>query len=115
MTTSYQNQLHTIDAATLKQWVDQQQVILVDVREPSEFAEGCIPGAKLVPLSKFDPLQIPLADNCTLVLYCRAGGRSAAAAQRLFEAGFDSVTHLDKGIGAWLRAGYPLQTGQNRA
>ena len=107
------NQLHTMDAQTLKQGLDQQSVTLIDVREPGEFAGEHIPGATLVELSQFDPRKIPQTENTQLVLYCRSGNRSAIAAQKLFDAGFESVTHLSYGIGAWKEAGYPTVTNRD--
>ena len=107
------NQLHTMDAQTLKQGLDQQSVTLIDVREPGEFAGEHIPGATLVALSQFDPRKIPQTENTQLVLYCRSGNRSAIAAQKLFDAGFESVTHLSCGIGAWKEAGYPTVTNRD--
>jgi rhodanese-related sulfurtransferase len=107
------NQLHTVDAQTLKQGLDQQSVTLIDVREPGEFAGEHIPGATLVALSQFDPRKIPQTDDAQLVLYCRSGNRSAIAAQKLFDAGFESVTHLSCGIGAWKEAGYATVTNRN--
>lgn len=107
------NQLHTVDAQTLKQGLDQQSVTLIDVREPGEFAGEHIPGATLVALSQFDPRKIPQTEDTQLVLYCRSGNRSAIAAQKLFEAGFESVTHLSCGIGAWKEAGYPTVTNRD--
>jgi len=107
------NQLHTVDAQTLKQGLDQQSVTLIDVREPGEFAGEHIPGATLVALSQFDPRKIPQTEDTQLVLYCRSGNRSAIAAQKLFDAGFESVTHLSCGIGAWKEAGYPTVTNRD--
>ncbi|WP_017301590.1 rhodanese-like domain-containing protein [Nodosilinea nodulosa] len=107
------NQLHTVDAQTLKQGLDRQSVTLIDVREPGEFAGEHIPGATLVALSQFDPRKIPQTEDTQLVLYCRSGNRSAIAAQKLFDAGFESVTHLSCGIGAWKEAGYTTVTNRN--
>jgi rhodanese-related sulfurtransferase len=107
------NQLHTVDAQTLKQGLDQQSVTLIDVREPGEFAGEHIPGATLVALSQFDPRKIPQTEDTQLVLYCRSGNRSAIAAQKLFDAGFESIAHLSCGIGAWKEAGYPTVTNRD--
>lgn len=104
------NNLQIIDAPTLKQWLDQQTVVVVDVREPSEYTTGHIPGATLVPLSAFDPGKIPPSQMQKIVLYCRSGQRSTMAGQRLLHAGFSEVFHLGGGIGAWIKAGYPIQT-----
>lgn len=107
------NQLHTVDAQTLKQGLENRSITLIDVREPGEFAGEHIPGATLVPLSRFDLRKIPQTDEMQLVLYCRSGNRSAIVAQKLFDAGFESVSHLSCGIGAWKEAGYPTTTNRN--
>lgn len=103
--------LQTIDASTLKQWLDQQSAIVVDVRETDEYQAGHIPGATLLPLSSFDPAQLPQAESPAqkVVLYCRSGKRSTTAAQKLLAAGHSEVIHLGGGIGSWVAAGYPVQ------
>lgn len=105
------NALQTIDAHTLKQWLEQNSIVLVDVREPNEYATGYIPGATLVPLSQFDAQKIPQSPDQKIVLYCRSGQRSTMAAQRLLNAGYQEVAHLQNGISAWIRAGYAVQIG----
>jgi rhodanese-related sulfurtransferase len=101
--------LSEIDAPTLKTWMDQGNVVLVDVREPAEYAGEHIRDAKLVPLSRFDPLQVPQEGGKTIVLYCRTGNRSAQAAQRLITAGARAVKHLQGGLEAWQAAGYETE------
>jgi rhodanese-related sulfurtransferase len=113
MKTSHLNELKAINAQTLKQWIDQQAVTLIDVREPSEYAGENIPGAKLVALSTFNPKDIPQSDRHKVVLYCQGGNRSPKAAQKLFQAGFKEVTHLSGGISAWKQAGYATQVNRN--
>lgn len=112
MTTLRLNQVQTIDPATLKRQLEQQRVTLIDVREPVEFAGEFIPGAQLIPLSKFDPRAIPPLEETTLVLYCRSGSRSMQAAQKLLAAGFSQVTHLEGGIEAWKQSGYGTQVNR---
>ncbi len=108
-----QDRLKTIDPASLKMLLDRQAVTLVDVREPAEHAGEKIPGSILVPLSRFDLNRVPFNDNKITVLYCRTGNRSAQAAQKLFAAGMDEVTHLEGGLSAWVQAGYPTQVNKN--
>lgn len=112
-TKTLSDRLQTINAATLKQWMDQDRVTLVDVREPSEFAGEHIPGALLMPLSKFDPSLVKSEPGQTLVLHCQTGNRSAEAAQKLFLAGFEEVIHLGGGITEWKQAGYPTKVNKN--
>lgn len=106
--------LQTLDAATLKQQLDQGSITLVDVREPFEYHKEHIPGAILVPLSRFKAQQIPQTAE-KVVLYCRSGHRSSIAAQKLLKAGFSDVAHLEHGISAWRQSGYPLEVGKGAA
>lgn len=105
------NQLIEIDAQNLKAEMDMGRVLLVDVREPSEHAGERIPGASLLPLSKFDPSQLPETSGKKLILHCHSGNRSAQAGRKLLDAGWDTVCHLQGGIMAWREAGY--ETEQN--
>ena len=106
-------QLQEIDAQTLKQWLKKDSVTLVDVREATEYATERIPGAKLHPLSQFDPQQVRPAAGQKLVLYCQSGNRSTKAAKQCVEAGFNSVIHLRGGIPSWKSAGYAIEKNQN--
>ena len=65
---SIEDRLKLVDAPTLKDWIDRDTVLLVDVREPAEHAGEHIPGSILVSLSKFDPAQMPTDPDKTLVL-----------------------------------------------
>jgi len=107
------NKLQTVDAPTLKQLLEQQAITLIDVREAAEYAGEHIPGAKLVSLSQLNPRKLAHDEEKTLVLYCRSGNRSTMAAQKLFDAGFTEVTHLQGGMGAWKQAGYPTKVNKN--
>lgn len=113
MTTSQTGRLQSIDARTLKQLLDRQAATLIDVREPGEFAGEHIPGATLVSLSSFNSSNIPQDDSTQVVLYCRSGSRSTMAAQKLLDAGFPTVTHLESGLSAWKEAGYPTRINRN--
>ncbi|MEA5452804.1 rhodanese-like domain-containing protein [Leptolyngbya sp. CCNP1308] len=107
-----QNRLKILDPASLKTLIDQQAVALIDVREPAEHAGEKIPGSILVPLSSFDPTKVPTRSGQPTVLYCRTGNRSAQAAQKLFASGVSEVTHLEGGLSAWVKMGYPTQVNK---
>ena len=68
-----------ISPAALAAMVNAGEALVVDVREPHEFAAGHIPGALNLPLSTFAPSQPPDPAGRALVLNCAAGGRSARA------------------------------------
>ena len=86
----------------------QGQVELIDVRNPNEFANGHVPGAKLLPL---DQLRVSPATHLTrdhLLFVCAKGGRSQQAAAIAEQLGFTDVSSLDGGTEAWAAAALPL-------
>ncbi|MCA9255381.1 MAG: rhodanese-like domain-containing protein, partial [Phycisphaerales bacterium] len=90
--------LRDIEPAELKRWLDEGKVIVVDVREPDEFAAERIEGALSRPLSSLNPANVPDNRDKTVVLHCRSGKRSTEAAQRLLAAGREEVCHLKGGL-----------------
>lgn len=97
-----------INPADLHEALARGDVLLIDVREPNEFAAERIPGALLYPLSTFDPQAVPAVAGRKLVMQCAAGGRSMRAAQALVAAGHAEVHNLEGGINAWKAQGLPL-------
>lgn len=97
-----------VSPAELDALLRQQAAIIVDVREPDEFAAGHIPGASNLPLSRFDPAALPAAAGKTLILSCAGGKRSAMALDRCAVAEANVETHLAGGFGAWKAAGLPV-------
>ncbi|WP_116108766.1 rhodanese-like domain-containing protein [Lewinella sp. IMCC34191] len=83
--------------------MDDENVVLLDVRTPRETAEGVIDGA--VELDFRDPdFASKLAElykEPTYLVYCAAGGRSNQACEMMTEAGFERVYNLDGGYTAW--------------
>ena len=97
--------------------------VLIDVREPAEYASGHMPGAINLPRGVLEfQIHAHPAMGCTtsdalaasdrpLVLYCLSGGRAALAADSLQQLGFSQVSSLAGGITAWREAGLPVATG----
>jgi rhodanese-related sulfurtransferase len=83
------------------------RLILIDVREPEEFAAEHISGALLMPLSCFQPSELPTHSSRPIVLHCGSGKRSRLALQKCADAGIAVVAHMDGGIMAWKKAGLP--------
>ncbi len=84
------------------------EIVLIDVREPAEYASGRIHGALNFPLSTFDPRALPLPEaQKRIVLQCGSGKRSATAIERCQRAGLNVDSHLGGGIMAWRAAGLP--------
>ena len=85
--------------------------LLVDVREPNEVAVEAYPGAVVVPLSSFDPQDIPDPHGKQVVFACRSGKRSVTASLAAQASGLAYDKHLAGGMLAWKAAGLPTKTG----
>lgn len=86
--------------------LEEGRILLIDVREPDEYAMERIPGALLYPLSTFDAAHLPAEGPRGVVFHCAAGGRSLTAA-RLRKAGGQAAAHMAGGIRAWKALGLP--------
>ena len=84
--------------------------LLVDVREPNEVAVDAYPGAVVVPLSSFDPQDIPDPDGKQVVFACRSGKRSVTASLAAQAAGLAYDKHLAGGMLGWKAAGLPTNS-----
>jgi rhodanese-related sulfurtransferase len=85
-------------------------VELVDVREPAEYAQAHVPGARLVPLGTLHGALGELPRDRRLYLLCAVGARSAAATEFLVAQGFDAV-NVAGGTRAWVAAGKAYDQG----
>jgi hydroxyacylglutathione hydrolase len=78
---------------------------VLDVRNRSEWEEGHVPGARLVPLPELAARLGELRGSGPIAVHCQGGSRSAVAASVLRASGFTDVTNVDGGYAAWLSAG----------
>jgi len=87
-----------------------ETLLIVDVREESEFARDHIPGAIHLGkgiIERDIEVKIPQTDK-EIILYCGGGFRSALAAENLGRMGYTKVISMDGGIRTWKEKGYPL-------
>ena len=84
---------------------------LIDIRDPDEYAEVSIPGARLIPLSviRKHPLKDIDATDLPIVFTCRSGNRTAKAAPLLETIAGGEAYQLEGGISAWEKAGLPVE------
>lgn len=81
---------------------EDDDIVILDVRTPEEFAEGHIPGALLIPDYDIEKrAEAELTDkNQTVLVYCRSGNRSRGAAKKLISMGYTDVRDFG-GIMSW--------------
>jgi rhodanese-related sulfurtransferase/rubrerythrin len=79
----------------------QNELEIIDVRQPAEYERGHITGAKLIPLSTLADNIEKLDVSKTIVTYCQRGVRSSSAAALLKRMGFEDIFSMKGGIEAW--------------
>ena len=100
-----------IQPRDVQSWLAGGTCLLLDVREPDEFAREHVNGAVLMPLSRFDPRQITPNQGQRVVLMCRSGRRSGDALRRCHDLATQcEVVSMAGGIDAWKSAGLPVST-----
>ena len=104
----HRNSLEELSPRQVAELLNGHEILLVDVREPDEYAAQRIAGALLFPLSTLDALALPPDGPRRVVFQCGTGKRSALAGQARLAAGAQRVAHLTGGIGAWKAAGLPV-------
>jgi rhodanese-related sulfurtransferase len=108
--------VNTVGMAEFKSHYDKKDLgLLIDVRDPNEFATGHIPGAINISRGTIEMAiwkHVGGADkpdmNTKMTLYCRSGSRCALAAKSLKDLGFTRVTAVDMKFSDWQAAGYPV-------
>ena len=102
--------VQNIDVATAKQWLDKNEAILIDVREPAEHAAQKIPDAELHPVSSICCSGIPQTDK-KILIHCQKGMRGSNACQKLMAENESlEVYNIEGGIEAWQQAGFAVES-----
>ncbi len=99
-----------LTATEFEEFINQKNVIILDVRENYEYSESHLKDAKLVPASNFWKHfeDLKLNRNSLLALYCHTGSRSSYILNALLERGYKNVVHLERGIIDWYGQGKEL-------
>lgn len=113
---SAQKQVKTIGLEEYRKLVESPgDALLVDVREPGEFAAGHVPGAINIPRGVLEfqiwkQVGFPAAldVNRTVILQCQSGNRASLAAQTLSDLGFTNTTAVVMSLDEWQNAGNPF-------
>ncbi len=115
--TQAKHEIEECDLPEMEAAIEHHSNLIIDVREPEEFALGHIGNAINVPRgvlefridSNYPGAIESLFDKTrNIMLYCRSGGRSALAAQSLSKMGYQSVVSMAGGFMAWQEAKLPV-------
>lgn len=87
----------------------QEGALVIDVREPFEYASGHVPDSELVPLGQLPHRHSELPRNRRILTMCQSGNRSGQAAMALSRLGYD-VVNIRGGMLDWTSAGLPVAT-----
>jgi len=93
------------------QLINRKDAVMVDLREPGEFAGGHAPNARNIPVGQLDKRigELEKFKNRPIILVCQTGGRSHTATAQLKKAGIGEVMVLSGGINAWQQANLPVE------
>jgi adenylyltransferase/sulfurtransferase len=95
----HENEVSVEELKTMRDRGD--ALVLVDVREPREWAISDLPNSVKIPLGTLPQSLDKLSKDDEIVVYCRTGGRSGNAVQFLKQQGFEKVKNLVGGINRW--------------
>ena len=90
---------------------DTNATVVLDVRTKKEYREGHIPGSVMIDFNAddFEQQVAKLDKEKTYLVHCAAGGRSARACKKMEQLGFKKLYNLEGGMGAWEKAGKPVE------
>lgn len=98
-----------ISPAEAATWIKEKNNLqLIDVRTPAEYAEGHLTNAKLIPLQELEARLAEIDKGQPVLLYCRSGNRSGIALKILNDKGYTQAKHMSGGINAWKSSGMPV-------
>ena len=104
------SEIKQVTAQTLKSWLDNDQAVLIDVREQHEYDAAHIQEAVHIPLAQVQLDYLPDFAGKKLVFQCRSGKRSQTAAERISEQSNSSeLYNLQGGILAWVQESFPVK------
>lgn len=100
--------VNTLEAT---QMINREDALLLDVREPAEYAQAHILNARGLPLSQFDARvgDLDKFKDKPVIVYCATDNRSRTAVETLRKRGFSNAVVLSGGFAAWQQAGLPVQ------
>jgi|GEM_PF-209826 len=105
-----------LSAAESRAYIEKNKPFILDVRTPTEYYSGYVPGAVLIPLQQLADRLVEIDDykDKEILIYCRSGNRSTVAAEILIRNGFKKVFNMKGGIRDWIGSGFETKKEQER-
>lgn len=109
-------QYKELTAVDAKAFIVKNKPLILDVRTPTEYYSGYLPGAVLIPLQQLADRLSEIKDykDKEIIIYCRSGNRSTVAAEILIRNGFKKVYNIRDGIRGWIGNGFQTKQEQER-
>lgn len=103
-----------VNAAEALRLFNDENAVLVDVREIAEYRDGHIPEASNIPLEALrkNPDELAKHKSRPIIVYCKTGNRSPSVIGELKKHGFENVFHLSGGLESWKSASLPVVKGR---
>lgn len=107
--------IKSVDPQTLHKWLQNNEAILIDVREADEYKVAHIPGSILMPVGTCNAGKLPLNPDKKIVFHCKSGTRGGMACQQCVQ-GFEghSLYNLDGGIENWIKQNFETQSSYEK-
>ena len=101
-----------VSAEQVREAIDsKEKAVLLDVRDPGEFAAGHLPGAVNISRGtlEFNVFNKIPDQSEKVYVYCKSGGRAALATKTLSDLGYKNAVLMDAMYADWVKAGYPVE------
>ncbi len=98
-----------IDVREAQEMISNDDVAVIDVREPHEYNAGHLPAARLIPVATVYARRDELPRDRDIVFVCAVGQRSALACEMAAAAGLTRLFNLEGGTEGWIKAGEPVE------
>lgn len=117
-TPTHHTKIQVVTPADLKKWLNNNEAVLVDVREIEEYTQHHIQEAVNIPLSEVSLTHqsLPNYNGKHLVFQCKSGKRSMVACEKIYAEGKENnLYNLTGGIEAWMENNLPVQNGETQS
>jgi rhodanese-related sulfurtransferase len=95
---AHQNTIEYVPAFNWETWRDDNDAVVIDVREPIEWTAGTLPGSLTISLTSLPAAASTMDTTTAVLLVCATGARSVTAAAWLASMGFDKVASMAGGV-----------------